>query len=43
LGEVPGESFQQSTFYLVNEIENIALGSGFQVSHTPGRIEVWKK
>jgi hypothetical protein len=35
-----GDAFAQSTFYLVNEIENILLGSEFHVSHSPGRIEI---
>ena len=38
----PGH-FEQSTFYLVNEIENIVLGSGFEVAHSPGRIEIRHK
>lgn len=37
------ETFAQSTFYLVNDIENIVLGSGFQVAHRPGRIEILQK
>jgi len=39
----PGEQFEQSTFYLVNEIENIALGSEFQVTRSPGKIEIRPK
>ena len=34
------DEFQQSTLYLSNEIENILLGSAFQVTHAPGRIEI---
>lgn len=37
------ESFEQSTFYLVNDLENIVLGSAFEVAHTPGRIEIRQK
>lgn len=42
-GTASAEQFQQSTFYLVNEIENIALGSEFQVTRSPGRIEIRHK
>jgi hypothetical protein len=42
-GAVHGEQFEQSTFYLINEIENIALGSEFQVSRSPGKIEIRPK
>jgi hypothetical protein len=42
-GTASAEQFQQSTFYLVNEIENIALGSEFQVTRSPGRIEIRPK
>jgi hypothetical protein len=37
------ESFEQSTFYLINDLENIVLGSAFEVAHTPGRIEIRQK
>lgn len=39
-GEPNGEAFKQSTFYLVNEIENVVLGSDLHVTHTPGSIEI---
>ena len=39
-GAPNGEAFEQSTFYLVNEIENNLLGSEFHVTHSPGRIEI---
>lgn len=42
-GATSADLFQQSTFYLVNEIENIALGSEFQVTRSPGRIEIRPK
>jgi hypothetical protein len=39
-GQPGGEAFGQSTFYLVNEIENSVLGSEFHVIHSPGSIEI---
>ena len=39
-GEPDGEAFGQSTFYLVNKIENTVLGSDLHVTHAPGRIEI---
>ena len=42
-GADDNKQFQESTFYLVNEIENITLGSAFQVTHSPGRIEIRPK
>ncbi len=42
-GRTSGESFEQSTFYLVNDLENIVLGSEFEVAHSPGRIEIRQK
>ena len=38
-----GNEFEQSTFYLVNDLENILLGSEFEVIHTPTRIEIRQK
>jgi hypothetical protein len=35
-----GESFQQSTKYLVRDLDDILLGTGFCASASPGRIEI---
>jgi hypothetical protein len=42
-GTMNADQLEQSTFYLVNEIENIALGSEFQVTRSPGRVEIRPK
>jgi hypothetical protein len=34
------DGFQESTRYLINDIENIVLGTELQVVHSPGRIEI---
>jgi hypothetical protein len=42
-GTVNAGQFEQSTFYLASEIENIALGSEFQVTRSPATIEIRAK
>jgi hypothetical protein len=37
------DEFEQSTFYLVNDLENIVLGSEFEVTRASGRIEIRQK
>jgi hypothetical protein len=37
------QAFKQSTLSLVNEIENVVLGFGFEVLHQPGRIEIRRR
>ena len=40
VGAPAAADFQQSTLYLVNDIENIVLGARLLVTHVPGRIDV---
>jgi hypothetical protein len=42
-GASSNDDFEQSTFYLVNAIENIVMGSEYEVTHSPGRIEIQQK
>jgi hypothetical protein len=42
-GTTEPESFQESTRYLISDIENIVLGAELQVVLSPGRIEVRPK
>lgn len=34
------DDFRESTIYLVKDLENIVLGTGLQVTHVPGRIDI---
>lgn len=36
----PAEHFQQSTQYLVKDLENIALGANLEVTHAPQKIDM---